>query len=237
VVATVDVTSLASLDATVQLQATARTSTGAAVSATTFSWTSSALGVLTVSTSGLATAVANGTAILTATADRTTGTSVSGNVTVTVSQVGASLTFVTEPSSVAVTIVLDPGVEVELRDANGNAVLDSSAQVSLEIGDNPTGGTLSGTTLISLSAGVVTFSDLTISKRGYDYTLEATAGGRVAESNPFDVGFNTDTTGFDVTSFTINGGESDAVVAGDGTLEVAISQQVWNNVNCATCIT
>ena len=240
VVATVGVTSpttsFASLGATAQLRATASSSIGAVISSVTFSWATSDQSVVSVAASGLATAAGNGTATITATADGTTGQGVNGAVILTVSQVGTSLVFVSEPSSPEVGVAFDPAVEVKLQDANGNAVLNSSVQISLTIGDNPTGGALSGTASVGTSAGVAAFSDLAITKRGDGYTLEAAAGSLMGESAAFDVGFNTAGTSVDVTSFSINGEGPEAVVAVDESLDVAISHQIWNGAGCPTCI-
>lgn len=62
--------------ATVQLSATARTAAGATVGGLTPTWSSSNQGVATVNTSGLVSAVANGTATITATMGGVSGTRV-----------------------------------------------------------------------------------------------------------------------------------------------------------------
>ena len=74
-------TELTALGATVQLSAAVRDQNGQAMAGATVTWVSSAVGVATVNTSGLVTAVANGTATITATAG-----SASGSATVTVAQ-------------------------------------------------------------------------------------------------------------------------------------------------------
>ena len=120
-VATVEVvaatTSLASLGTTVQLQATARDASGAVFSGTTFTWISSNENVVTVNTSGLATAVANGTATITATADGRTG-----SLTLTVSQEVAAI----EATPVGPLSLNTVGATVSLaavvKDAGGSVV-------------------------------------------------------------------------------------------------------------------
>src|SRR5688572_4503021 len=90
VVATSEVsaaTSIASLGATRQLTATARTAAGVTVGATTFTWASTNPAVATVDAStGLVTAAANGTTTVTATAGN-----VSGSTPINVQQIPASI--------------------------------------------------------------------------------------------------------------------------------------------------
>src|SRR5581483_8195981 len=44
------------------------------------------------------------------------------------------------------------------------------------IGNNPAGGTLSGTTIVTVVNGVATFGNLSIDKAGNGYTLTASSG-------------------------------------------------------------
>jgi len=53
-----------------------------------------------------------------------------------------------------------------VQDAFGNTVTSSSAVVTVAIGINPGGGTLSGTTSVAASAGIASFSNLSIDGRG-----------------------------------------------------------------------
>jgi len=94
-VATVEVTgsstSFSFLGATAQLQSTAKDSGGSTISGQTFVWSSTDVNVVTVNGSGLATAVGNGTATITA----TTG-GVQGSITLTVSQTVAAIAVTPE---------------------------------------------------------------------------------------------------------------------------------------------
>ncbi|MGD0020639.1 MAG: hypothetical protein ABSD62_15470, partial [Candidatus Limnocylindrales bacterium] len=64
----------------------------------------------------------------------------------------------------------------------------SSATVTIAIGTNPGGGTLSGTTSVAAVAGVATFSNLSINLPGTGYTLSATSTGLTsATSSAFDI--------------------------------------------------
>ena len=89
---------LAAIGATRQLTATVRDQNGVAMSGVTVTWSSANPGAADVSTSGLVTAVANGTTEITATAG-----SASGHVTVTVtlstSQYNIELRYITAPAA------------------------------------------------------------------------------------------------------------------------------------------
>ena len=77
---------------------------------------------------------------------------------------------------------------VQVLDANDNLVTTDTSNVSLAIGGNPAGGTLSGTTTVAVSGGVATFSNLSINKAGNGYTLTASDNGFTgANSNSFNI--------------------------------------------------
>ena len=61
-----------------------------------------------------------------------------------------------------------------VEDANGNVeTSDNATTVSLAIGTNPGGGTLTGGTAVTVAAGVATFSGLSVNFIGTGYTLTA----------------------------------------------------------------
>src|SRR5439155_405481 len=62
-------------------------------------------------------------------------------------------------------------------DAQGNTATAFAATVTLAIGANPGGGTLSGTTAVAAAGGVATFPGVSINKAGVGYTLAASATG------------------------------------------------------------
>ncbi len=77
---------------------------------------------------------------------------------------------------------------VTIQDASGNTVTSSSASVTLAIGTNPGGGTLSGTATVAASSGVTTFSGFSIDKLGTGYTLTASSSGLTgATSSGFNI--------------------------------------------------
>lgn len=100
----------------------------------------------------------------------------------------ATMSYTQQPSSTVAGSAITPAVKVTLFDAFGNVATGSSANVSIAIGNNPAGGTLSGTTTVAASGGVATFSNLVIDKAGTGYTLVASSTGLSGiTSNAFDV--------------------------------------------------
>jgi len=102
---------------------------------------------------------------------------------------GTHLAFNQQPSKTAAGAAISPAVVVQVLDAIGNVVTsDNSVQVTIAIGANPGGGTLSGTATITVSAGVASFGNLSINKTGVGYTLSASAGTLTgATSAPFNI--------------------------------------------------
>jgi hypothetical protein len=65
---------------------------------------------------------------------------------------------------------------------------DNTDMVTISIGTNPSGGTLSGTVTVTVVNGIATFDDLSIDLIGDGYTLAATVDGlTAAESDPFSI--------------------------------------------------
>src|SRR5438094_2305233 len=62
------------------------------------------------------------------------------------------------------------GINVASQNANGNQT-SSTASITVAIGSNPSGGTLSGTTTVAAASGVATFSQLSINAGATGYTL------------------------------------------------------------------
>jgi len=82
-----------------------------------------------------------------------------------------------------------PAVIVAVVDQFGNVLtVDNNDTVTLAIGNNPSGGTLSGTLTVTVGNGIATFSDLSIDLMGQGYTLHASTTGLTdAGSNPFSI--------------------------------------------------
>ncbi len=100
-----------------------------------------------------------------------------------------SLVFNPQPTNVEAGQGISPAVKVSLVDQNGVLETDSTASVTLAIGNNPAGGTLSGTLTINAVNGVATFPGLRIDQPGTGYTLQASAAGVTGtiNSNAFPV--------------------------------------------------
>ncbi|MBI2526319.1 MAG: DUF2341 domain-containing protein [Candidatus Rokubacteria bacterium] len=126
------------------------------------------------------------------TATRTTGDALTpgDSAAFTVNAGPASaLAFTTQPANAAVGGLIPGPPTVAVRDSQGNTVTTSTASITVAIGTNPGGGTLSGTATRSAASGVASFSDLSINNAGTGYTLTATAAGLAgATSNAFSVG-------------------------------------------------
>jgi hypothetical protein len=124
------------------------------------------------------------------TATDTVTASITGAATVAVSPAAADhLLFLQQPTDTAAGQTLSP-VLVEVVDAFGNVETDDNSDtITLSIGSNPSGGTLSGTLTVAVVNGMATFGDLSLDLAGAGYTLHATSGGGLPDmdSNPFNV--------------------------------------------------
>ena len=83
------------------------------------------------------------------------------------------LAFGQSPASAGAVAGLSPAVTVQVEDSLGNVVASDSSSVTIAIGNNPSGGTLSGTRTVTAVNGVATFSNLSINTIGSGYTLVA----------------------------------------------------------------
>lgn len=100
-----------------------------------------------------------------------------------------SLAFNQQPSAANAGVALAPAVTVAVRDGLQHPVVSGqhSYAITISLGNNPTGATLSGTTTVTSANGVATFSDLSIDRAGTGYTLVATSVGLSATSSSFTV--------------------------------------------------
>ncbi len=104
----------------------------------------------------------------------------------------SNLVFMTQPSNTAAGATITPAVTVLMEDQYGNVeTSDSTDQVSLAIGTNPSSGILNGMTTQTVSDGEATFGNLSISSAGNGYTLAASSTinntNLSATSNAFDI--------------------------------------------------
>jgi hypothetical protein len=136
---------LAALGATQQLAATVRDQSGAAMSGVTVTWSSSDTTVVRVSLTGLVTAVANGSAQITAAAG-----AASGSATVTVAQVPSQVTVAGGTGqSGMVTTSLPDSLAFVVRDSRSNVIAGATMSFTVSTG----GGTVSPPNAVTDAAG------------------------------------------------------------------------------------
>ncbi len=117
----------------------------------------------------------------------TTATSSPFNVTF---GTATQLVFVQQPTTVASGVAINPAVTVQVRDAAGNNVTSPERSVTVALGSNPGGGTLSGTLTAATVNGLATFSTLSIDKVGNGYTLVANSSTPTPLTQATSSGFN-----------------------------------------------
>ncbi|HET8634205.1 MAG TPA: Ig-like domain-containing protein [Gemmatimonadales bacterium] len=119
--------------------------------------------------------------------DDISGTPPSSTISITAGA-ATRLRFSVQPSNVATGAVITPAVQVRIEDAQGTLVSSASNNVTIAIGTNAGGATLSGTRTVAASGGIATFSTLSLDRPGTGYTLSATAGGLSSDvSSAFNV--------------------------------------------------
>jgi S-adenosylmethionine hydrolase len=89
------------------------------------------------------------------------------------------LVVTTEPPS-SVTAGSGFSLKVSAEDAYGNVATSFTGSVTIALGTNPGGSTLGGTLTATASAGVASFSSLTLNKVGSGYKLKASSGSLTA---------------------------------------------------------
>ncbi len=98
------------------------------------------------------------------------------------------LEIVQQPSTAPAGGQFVPRVSVRVVDANGNTVPSFTGPISVAIGNNPSGGSLIGTTTVNAIGGTATFTNLAINQAGSGYTLVFSATGFTpVTSIPFSI--------------------------------------------------
>jgi hypothetical protein len=97
-----------------------------------------------------------------------------------------------EPVDTVVGRPITPAVLVEIRDRFDNLATQATTPVSAALGSNPRSATLRGTTSVNPAGGVATFSDLSVSRAGLNYTLIFGSSGLHSDTS----------VGFDITART-----------------------------------
>ena len=123
--------------------------------------TTNASGIATVT---FTTSTVAGTVHTVTATDTTPLTGTSGNITTAVGP-ATQLAFLQQPTNTVAATTIAPAITVKEEDANGNVVTtDSATSIALAILNNPSAGTLSGTTSRKLTSGIATYNDLSINK-------------------------------------------------------------------------
>jgi virginiamycin B lyase len=112
---------------------------------------------------------------------------------ITVTPAPASQLVITQQPPSTVNVNTPFGMQASIEDAYGNVVTTATNTVSVAFANNPTGATLGGTLSVTASAGVASFTNLTINKTGSLYALRVSSSGLTsATSNPVRVTRNRD---------------------------------------------
>src|SRR5207247_4530519 len=97
------------------------------------------------------------------------------------------LVFSQQPGTTVADHQISPAVKVRALDAFGNLAPSFTGSVTVALGNNPGGSTLSGTTPVAAVNGVATFF-VSLNKAGTGYTLTASASGfATVTSTTFDI--------------------------------------------------
>ncbi|WP_156755230.1 fibronectin type III domain-containing protein [Actinokineospora pegani] len=101
----------------------------------------------------------------------------------------SKLAFSVQPTNATATLAISPAPQVVVQDASGAAAPGAGRTITVAIGANPAGGTLSGTVSATTNAsGVATFPGLSVNRAGAGYTLTAASTGLTsATSSPFAI--------------------------------------------------
>jgi hypothetical protein len=122
----------------------------------------------------------------------------------------AALAFIAGPGAPTAGQPFPTNVQVAIQNGGTTITTGISATVTLALGNNPTGATLTcaGGTSVGTISGVATFTGCSIDKPGTGYTLTATASSvlpagtiTAATSAPFNVGNNISPASISVTTF------------------------------------
>jgi dUTPase len=167
---------------------------------------------------------------------------------------GTSLTFDVTSTSTAIAtrlVVISPvpstvvagtpfGLGFAAEDPHGNVDPDFKGSVTVALGSNPGGGTLSGFTTASFNNGLATFTGLTVSSPGSGYTLVVASSGLAPLTSSQDLTFNvvsgTASSGGGSTGTTGTDGASSGTAASGGTSTVAASYLVIDAVPATVAI-
>jgi hypothetical protein len=154
-----------------QLTPTAFDASGAPLSGRQFTWGTASPGIAAVTTTGMVLGMAPGGPVtITATSEGKSGSS-----SVTVVRPATQLGFLQQPGTTTAGAAITPAVTVAVQDDLHGTVTSAGNAVTIGLGNNPGGATLSGTLTVAAVNGVATFPNLTLTRAAAGYTLVATA--------------------------------------------------------------
>jgi hypothetical protein len=141
------------------------------------------------------------------------------------------LVFTIQPGDAVAGASISPSVRVTVSDSSGATATAFSGPVTVAIGTNPGGGTLSGTTTVQAFDGVATFHDLAVRKAGSGYTLTAASGTlKGATSTAFAIA----PAAAAALGFMVQPGDATAGVAISPAVAVAVQDAFGNTVPTGT---
>ena len=154
------------------LSATAFDAAGNPLTGRVISWATAAPDIAAVTTTGMVIGIAAGGPVsITATSEGKSGSSL-----VTVSPRPPSrLGFLQQPGPTIAGGPITPAVTVAVQDNLGATVTGATNAVTIALGNNPGGSTLTGTRTVAAINGVATFPNLSLNRSGNGYTLVASA--------------------------------------------------------------
>jgi autotransporter-associated beta strand protein len=114
-------------------------------------------------------------AIMAADANNSSMMGTSGSIAVN-ARTASQLAFVNQAGATTAGASIAPALQVAVEDQFGSILTGNTSNVTLALGANPSGGTLSGSLTVAAVNGVATFSTLSINKVGTGYTLTAADG-------------------------------------------------------------
>ena len=159
-------------------------------------WVSNNHTVATISSTGLATTLTSGTAVISAVAKGTPG-----NATLTANPMAPTkLVFTTQPANTTAGQSM-ASIQVAIQNPqNQTASTDNTTQVTIAFGTNAGSGTLGGTKTVTVANGVASFTTLNVDRTGTGYTLTATSGTLTAATS---TGFNITPAGASALAFIV----------------------------------
>src|SRR3989442_4069291 len=90
----------------------------------------------------------------------------------------------TQPGTTVAGQQITPAVKLRALDALGNVATGFSGTITVALGSNPGGATLSGTLLVAAVGGVASFRDLSLNPTATGYTLTPSRRGPGPLSRP-----------------------------------------------------